>query len=316
MESVLINKIKFEAMGTDVEIIIDGDKKLLNTAKKRLDILENKWSRFLPSSEISILNNSQGDKAEISNDTALLIRRAIESYQLSEGLYDPTILGDLLKAGYSKSFEKIKNDKFNYGMNSDLHSGTDQIVFNTSNTVTLGKGVGFDPGGIGKGLASDLIANEIIDLGANSILINIGGDIRTLSSSNVSADFEISIYDENKNVLDIVSFSNGAIATSTTKKRKWNKSIIDSDGTAKTISENHIIDPRTKHSSNSNVDLVSVISSEAWRSEILCKEVMLNSHENKFHLIEQLDAAALIRLTNGTIYTSKNWSIFSKGENA
>ena len=44
--------------------------------------------------------------------------------------------------------------------------------------VRLLDGVGFDPGGIGKGLAADLVATAAVDLGADGAMVSLGGDLR------------------------------------------------------------------------------------------------------------------------------------------
>jgi len=45
-------------------------------------------------------------------------------------------------------------------------------------TVRLPAGTGFDAGGIGKGLAADLVTTEAIAAGADGICVNLGGDLR------------------------------------------------------------------------------------------------------------------------------------------
>ena len=42
-----------------------------------------------------------------SADTALLIDTAIEAWRLTAGRFDPTVLGDVLRAGYDRSFDEL-----------------------------------------------------------------------------------------------------------------------------------------------------------------------------------------------------------------
>src|SRR4029078_51858 len=44
--------------------------------------------------------------------------------------------------------------------------------------VRLPAGTGFDPGGIGKGLAADIVVDEIRADGADGVCVNPGGDVR------------------------------------------------------------------------------------------------------------------------------------------
>ena len=51
----------FRAMGTDVHVVVvDGDASLPDRARDRIEALERRWSRFLPDSEISVLNRDAG----------------------------------------------------------------------------------------------------------------------------------------------------------------------------------------------------------------------------------------------------------------
>jgi thiamine biosynthesis lipoprotein len=43
--------------------------------------------------------------------------------------------------------------------------------------VTLPSDVGFDPGGIGKGLAADIVARELMDADAWGVMVSLGGDL-------------------------------------------------------------------------------------------------------------------------------------------
>ena len=45
-------------------------------------------------------------------------------------------------------------------------------------TVSLPAGIRFDPGGIGKGLAADIVTEELITDGAAGALVSVGGDVR------------------------------------------------------------------------------------------------------------------------------------------
>ena len=48
----------------------------------------------------------------------------------------------------------------------------------SADAVRLPAGLGFDPGGIGKGLAADLVSDELVRAGADGVCVNLGGDLR------------------------------------------------------------------------------------------------------------------------------------------
>ena len=55
--------------------------------------------------------------------------------------------------------------------------GAERILV-AADAVALPVGTGFDPGGIGKGLAADIVVDELVAEGAAGMCINLGGDVR------------------------------------------------------------------------------------------------------------------------------------------
>src|SRR5262249_36189765 len=89
----------FRAMGTEVHVVlVDGAASLLDRAYERIDELERRWSRFDADSEISTLNREAGHPVRVSPETRELVQRALEAWHVTGGVYDPTVLGDLLRA--------------------------------------------------------------------------------------------------------------------------------------------------------------------------------------------------------------------------
>ena len=152
-----VDRLVFRAMGTDVEIVVvDGPPGTAATARGRIDDLEARWSRFRPDSEVSRLTASAGRWLAVSADTALLVERARHAWHLTGGAFDPTVLGDVVRAGYTTSWE---GPGPRAPGRSDLFTGCGDIEVRPG-AVRLPAGTGFDPGGIGKGLAADLVALE------------------------------------------------------------------------------------------------------------------------------------------------------------
>lgn len=302
MESSTLLKDKFEAMGSFVEIALLGNPKHLAYARHRINHLESKWSRFLPYSEITLLNSSQGQILKVSDDSIELLKKGFEGYKLSEGLFDPTIYGEMLRAGYDKSFDELKNSNEIYGYENNFQKGMQSLKFFGDNNVQLDAKIGFDPGGIGKGLTADKIAQELIELGATSVMVNMGGDIRIINEAESHLTFNVDICDENEIVLESVVLISGALATSTTQKRKWRLNVG-----GETLAQQHIIHPSEDKDFVMQNNLVSVIGDEAYKCEVLCKVLLLSTEKNQFKLIDDLGFSAMIRSNNDDISKSGSW---------
>jgi FAD:protein FMN transferase len=259
---------RFRVMGSDAHVIVvgdAGDPSLLDHAESRLRDLEARWSRFVPTSEISRLNAAGGRPTLVSAETAALIRTAVDGHRRTGGAFDPTVLGDVLRAGYTASFERLMPRRM---QPSDLTLGCEGIVI-TDQTVTMPVGVGFDPGGIGKGLAADLVVADLLAHGAAGTCVNVGGDLRVEGISPRGGTWTIDIASPDPAAVPIgkVGVRCGALATSTVARRTW---------TVEGEHRHHLIDPRTGQPSRSAVRQASVVAGTAAEAEVLAKAALVN----------------------------------------
>ncbi|MEQ1704276.1 MAG: FAD:protein FMN transferase, partial [Ilumatobacteraceae bacterium] len=216
---------RFRAMGSDAHVIVVGDDAaaLLDQAQRMIDELEQRWSRFLPDSEVSLLNAAAGEPVVVTTETVLLVQRAVEAWRLTGGAYDPTLLDALRAAGYDRTFDEL-GDARTPEAAAPLHplrAGPTDIVVGAG-WVQLPVGCGFDAGGIGKGLAADLVAQRLIDDGAAGVCINLGGDLRVRGESPTGNGWTLAIeHPSCAEPIALVGLTDGAIATSSVLRRVW-----------------------------------------------------------------------------------------------
>ncbi len=259
---------------------------MLDVAQQRVDELERRWSRFIADSEISRLNAATGRPLAVSDDTRLLVERAVEAWRLTGGGFDPTVLRAVEAAGYTESFELL-GDRLPVSVGLPAPVGrvgcTDiEIV---GDTVRLPDGIGFDPGGIGKGLAADLVVEELLEAGADGVCVNLGGDLRVAGESPVGA-WTVAIEHAAGRTgpgSPRLGLRSGAMATSTTLRRRWTV-----EGGEE---RHHLIDPSTGEPSTTDITQATVIADEAWVAEVMAKAVLLRGVERAFDVITpDLDA--------------------------
>ena len=77
----------------------------------------------------------------------------------------------------------------------------------------LADGVQLDPGAIGKGLAADLVAEDLLGRGAVAATVDVGGDVR------VTARSVIGVNGPDRRPLDRIALASGGVATSGTSRR-------------------------------------------------------------------------------------------------
>jgi thiamine biosynthesis lipoprotein len=267
-----VTQRRFRAMGSDAHIVVvGGPPGLVDFATARVDDLERRWSRFIATSEVNLLNRHAGRPVTVSGETRMLVSRSREAWSFSAGAFDPTVLGAVVRAGYDRSFEQLGPAPAP-GF-SLLGTGIADVTVE-ADEVCLPAGTGFDPGGIGKGLAADLLAEELMAQGALGVCVNLGGDVRLCGASPDSPGWVVGVeHPWVEAPLARVHLTDGAVATSTTLRRRW-----ESDGQPR----HHLIDPQTGEPSTTNVTLATTIAGFAWVAEALAKAVILAGFAHPF----------------------------------
>lgn len=286
-----VQEVAFRAMGSDAHIILVGaPAELITWAQQRIEQLEERWSRFRPASEISTLNDHAGRWVEVSEDTARLVSTAVAAWRLTGGTCDATVLGDVLRAGYDRSFDDL--GPRGCGGSSSLIIGCTDIEIDGS-SVRLPAGVGFDPGGIGKGLAADMVCGELMEAGVAGACVNLGGDVRVCGAAPDGEGWTIAI-DHAQAELPFarVGILDGAVATSTSLLRRW---LVGGS------LRHHLIDPTTGLPTDSDLAHVTVLAHDAWAAEALAKAILIRGSLYPFDLLGGTGAEALVVGTDGWV---------------
>jgi FAD:protein FMN transferase len=268
-------------MGCTAEVIVvGGDPALAETARERIAQLERRWSRFRPDSEVSELTRRAGRPVAVSGDTALLVERAIEAWRVTGGSVDATVLGAVVRAGYDRSFERL-GDRARAPRSTLSIGGCPDITVHRlddgSYSVCLPDGIGFDPGGLGKGLAADLVVSELMAQGAAGACVNLGGDLRVVGVSPAGAAWTVGVErPDGIGTLARLGLRAGAVATSSTQHRRWRVG-----GQVR----HHLIDPTTGDPSTTDLVQATVVSADAWYAEALAKAVLLRGACRAFDVL-------------------------------
>jgi thiamine biosynthesis lipoprotein len=292
--------LRFPAMGSQAHVLVVGGRRdAAERIRDRIDELEARWSRFLDTSEVSAINRGAGHPVRVSSDTTLLVRRAVEGIGLSGGSFDPTVLGAVERSGYDRTFADIGRSPHRA---SALQLGGTAIRLDGDH-VQLPLGSGFDPGGIGKGLAADIAVSEALAAGAAGVCVNLGGDVRVAGEPPDGDGWTIGVHHPRQGEpIALVGIADGAVATSTTLLRTWH---LDGERS------HHIIDPATSRPSDTDLTLAAVISAEGWMAEILAKSVLLRGARHPFDLIGGTGAEAIAVDVDGGIHRTPGFGRFT-----
>ena len=256
----------FRAMGTDVALIgpegASGFERVAAHVRGLFDRLERRFSRFRDDSELSEVNRRAGHWIAVSETFAELLGLALDGARRSGGLFDPTVLPALLRAGYDRDFRDLRAlPADGDGDGSDDGPGptgrwTDVRV--REGRVFVPDGVALDFGGIAKGWAADLASELTREL--PWAVIDAGGDLR-LTGRPPDGGLEVVIDDPDSLGAGVLrlKLESGALATSSVTFRSWSRG----GGRA-----HHIIDPRTGSPARSNV-----LQATAWAPDCAEAEI-------------------------------------------
>jgi len=283
-------------MGSAVHLLVTGaDIDLLERARSRLEQLESRWSRFIDDSELCRVNAAAGRPVRVSSDTAQVVRRSIEAWRVTGGLFDPAVLAAVESAGYDRSFERLAATATNRAAATATRPSPGCAGIDVDgDTVRVPAGVRLDLGGIGKGYAADQVAYELRQAGATGACVNLGGDVRVSGPADGGTGWAIGItdpFDEAAN-LTTVSLDEGAVATSSRLRRRWRRGDEEL---------HHLIDPRTGEPAQSSLVAVTVVAAQAHWAEILAKAALIAGSDAGRRLLEDNGLSALLFSEDGDI---------------
>ncbi|NUS75342.1 MAG: FAD:protein FMN transferase [Streptomyces sp.] len=286
-------EIRFPAMGSDAHVmVVGGAPELLERAKERIAALERLWSRFRPDSDLSRINSGAGQAVSVAPETVEVVRRAVEAWELTGGLFDPTVLTALEAAGYDRTFTKVA-DSHDPAASAGPVPGCPGIVAD-GDSVLVPEGTRLDLGGIGKGYAADLVAYELRTAGVAGALVNLGGDVRVSGVPPTEAGWIVSVADPWQGGEDLVSLAvaEGAVATSSRLRRRWRRGGQEA---------HHLIDPRTAAPAAGDIAAVTVVAQQAHWAEILAKAALIAGPGPGTELLAAQGAAGLLALHDTTL---------------
>ena len=290
-------------MGTSVKVLLPaGDEAMLDFVHARSWNLEALWSRFIGTSDIAMLALAGGQAVQVVTETIELVEQMLQAHFATEGFFDPTLMVALNEAGYSKS--RVSDDISVLPVAGGSSALSDVRIDHNTNEITLPAGMSLDPGGIGKGMAADLIARDLMDMGVQGVSISMGGDVALAGTPDDGDNWVVNIgaphdYTE---VIDTVRLRAGGVATSTLAARTW-----DTDGEHR----HHVIDPRTQKpvsvTATSTLQATVVAGSAAW-AEAFATALTVCASEDAERLVIRHNLAALLIIHNGQRIELGSWA--------
>ncbi len=168
IDSELIHRFSHKAMATIYELMIESEDKsyteqVAKATFDEVDRLEQELSRFLPNSEISLINSlMSGDSVVLSEDTLICLSQSLKLYELTNGAFD-------ISLGRFKDGKNVEIDQTIH-----LHEKFELNVMDHTITVKTDD-LNIDLGGFGKGYALEKVCDLLLEWDIENAIIHGGG---------------------------------------------------------------------------------------------------------------------------------------------
>ncbi len=259
----LLSRRVFEAMGSTVELILEGapagGDEALAAAEREIHRLERTLSRFLPDSELSFLNDA--GTLDVSPELAEVTVLALEARERTGGRFDPTVHNALVAAGYDRSFDDMALD------GSAVWPGAPCFghVAVDGSRIEIERGYRLDLGGIAKGYAADRACSLLA--AAGPCIVNAGGDLAVHGPPSRGI-WPISV--DVPGAPLTLGLGRGALATSGRDYRRWRRGGIEM---------HHLVDPASGLPAVTSLRRVTAYAETAAAAEVTAKALMLAGEE-------------------------------------
>lgn len=248
-------------MGTDISVsVVTLSESLAKTvAEEAFEVIadyEQRFSRFLPTSELSQLNSS-GDLI-VSEGFFEVFTRSYELYLKTGKAFNPLL--QIARQGYDANYSDI-SDAPRTTVNDSYNTDFTKIKRNeTTKRVVLQPGQKLDFGGVLKGYLATKLSKELKNKHPDcaGLIVNIGGDLHTIGHDEHDKPFIFNLYNPVTKEELPIPLTNTSLVTSGTYKRTWNTS---------TGPRHHILAPDGINNPNTDILSVSIIHEDGATAE-------------------------------------------------
>lgn len=290
----------FQAMGTTVSLLVPEPHARLAGALARSLFWE--WeqtlSRFLPHSELSMLNRRSGLPVVVSPLLRDVLAAALDAAQATGGLYDPTLLPQLMQLGYDRSFETVPEV-----VPTDLFPPAPGgrwrwiSLDRARRLVKMPAGTALDFGGIAKGMAVDATLERLRAVGVTAVLVNAGGDLAVYGLPPDDEAWTVAVSGPRGETWT-VPLHHGALATSGIARRRWRQ------GGAW---RHHLLDPRTGLPAEMGLWSASVAAARCVQAEVAAKAAFMLGAEAGARFLRQRELSGLLIEEDGPGHAIGAW---------
>ncbi len=232
-----------------------------SAVRDEFEASEAAMSRFRDDSDITRLNKVAGLSGSMVVDRrlAIALHACDRAHRVTDGRFDPRVIDRLEAWGYRGA---------PLGAVTSAALGSTARIVERVDRGRVRVPHPADLGGIGKGLALRWAAARIEGHGVRRYLLDAGGDIVVRGVGPDDDPWQIGIEDPDSgpDPLAVVAVSDGAIATSSIRRLRW-----EVDGRVR----HHLVDPATGEPADDGLVAVTVAGADPAWAEVWSKSLFI-----------------------------------------
>ena len=295
------------AMDTVMTAAVYGSADALDAVEAETYRLDALLAAQKDDSEIAAVN----DGAEVvSEETAALLRRALEIAAETNGAYDPTVYPLMRAWGFTDGNYRVPADA---ELDALLQTTGWTEVSVDGTTTSLPEGFALDLGGIGKGYAAGRCKEILKAHGVTSALLSLGGNVSALGSKPDGTAWTVAIEDpDGGDYLGTVQIADQCVVTSGGYQRYF-----EQDG----VRYWHILDPETGKPARSGMKSVTIVSADDTLADALSTALFVmgparaadfwREHRAEFGAVWLTDDGRLFVTEGLTLTTEREYEVVS-----
>jgi len=285
-------------MGTTYSIVAYTNESTIEATRdpvsQRLERINALMSTYEPESELSLFNASRSTEwFDVSEETAVVVARALEICELTDGAFDPTV-GPLIRAWHFDAGERTTTPPTDDAIQQlKEHVGYSKIKVRKSPPAIRKADVKIELNlsAIAKGYAVDEATRVLEDHGIKNYFVEIGGEIRAhgnVGGRRVDRPWRAGIEwpeEDRRSILSSVELHDDSLATSGDYRN-----FFEHDG----VKYSHTIDPRTGRPVTHGLASVSVFSADCMTADALATAILVMGPKRGFEFAEANTIEALL----------------------
>ncbi|HEY2570398.1 MAG TPA: FAD:protein FMN transferase [Solirubrobacteraceae bacterium] len=248
----------------------------MTAARRALLAWHERFTRFEPDSELSLLNEDPHVEVPASELLVRLAAAVHDAGELSGGLVDATLAEEIEIAGYAEDLGEALSPGLALALAPARKAARPAAATGrperwrgvegdaAAGIVRRPTGVRIDGGGLAKGLFADVLAERLA--GHAAFAVDCSGDLAVGGTAHLTREIHVECPLSGR-ALHTFELIDGCVATSGITRRSW----LDGDGRP----SHHLLDPSTGAPAFTGIVQATALAPSALEAEIRAKAALL-----------------------------------------